>query len=119
MKKQMILGCIVGGCFVSSICGTNVSMAQQNISNLTENSYQITEIFSASSMARKSMRGVVTGDGVRLRKDASSNATVLESLEKNEKVIILDDKPKGEWLNVKRVKTGTSGWIHKDYVRIL
>lgn len=71
--------------------------------------------------ARATQKGYIIGDGVRLRKAPKSTATVLELMSKNETVLIdyaasSDGCSSGKWFYVKRVKTGTWGWVHGDYL---
>ncbi len=61
----------------------------------------------------------VTGDGVRLRKSPSKSATILELMYKGESVLInytKSGKGKGVWYYVKRMKTGTWGWVSTKYI---
>ena len=61
----------------------------------------------------------IVGDGVRLRKKPNQNAEILELMYNNETVCINYTKSKGiyrNWLYVKRVKTGTWGWVKQIYV---
>lgn len=66
-------------------------------------------------------KGYITGDGVRLRKAPKSTATVLELMSKNE-VVVIDYAATnvgcttGKWFYVKRVKTGTWGWVNTNYL---
>lgn len=66
-------------------------------------------------------KGYITGDGVRLRKAPKSTATVLELMSKNE-VVVIDYAgssagcSSGKWFYVKRVKTGTWGWVNTNYL---
>lgn len=63
----------------------------------------------------------VVGDGVRLRKNPSTTATILELMYNNEAVLInytLSGKksPNKTWFYVKRLKTGTWGWVKASYI---
>lgn len=61
--------------------------------------------------------GEVNGDGVRLRNTASTSGTVLEVMYDGEQVCI--DKTKNSnsgWYYVTRIKTGTKGWVSKQYI---
>lgn len=61
----------------------------------------------------------VTGDGVRLRKKPSKSAAILELMYKGEPVLInytKSSKGKGTWYYVKRMKTGTWGWVCRKYI---
>lgn len=76
----------------------------------------------ASSKASSNYAGgnaSVTGDGVRLRKSPSKSATILELMYKGEPVLInytKSSKGKGSWYYVKRIKTGTWGWVDRNYI---
>lgn len=61
----------------------------------------------------------VTGDGVRLRKKPSKSTAILELMYKGEPVLINYTKSsqgKGTWYYVKRMKTGTWGWVCREYI---
>lgn len=60
----------------------------------------------------------VTEDGVRLRKNPSKSATILELMYRGEPVLINYTKSsgKGSWFYVKRIKTGTWGWASRQYI---
>lgn len=58
----------------------------------------------------------VVGDGVRLRKNPSTSATILELMYRGETVLINYTQSKGTWFYVKRMKTGTWGWVKKSYI---
>nr|MBP3598119.1 SH3 domain-containing protein [Eubacterium sp.] len=64
--------------------------------------------------------GNVEGSGVRLRKLPKSNATVLELMYNKETVRINYTKSStvasGNWYYVKRIKTGTWGWVNYKYL---
>lgn len=61
-------------------------------------------------------RGKVIGDGVKLRRTASSSGTVLELMYYGEVVTINTDKSKTNWYYLTRTKTGTKGYASKDYI---
>lgn len=60
--------------------------------------------------------GIVNGDGVRLRK-APVTGAILELMYKGESILISDviDNNHPAWIYVKRVKTGTIGWMEWSY----
>ena len=63
------------------------------------------------------VNGEVDGNGVRLRKTASTNGTVLESMYDGESVFIDWAKTgNSSWYYVTRIKTGTSGWVSGQYI---
>lgn len=72
------------------------------------------EVF--ATVTRAAADGWVVGSGVRLRKKPSSSSTVLELMYDGEYVSIFyyDSTPK--WYAVERIKTGTYGYVSKDYI---
>ncbi len=73
------------------------------------------------TLARSSnTNGNATGNGVRLRKYPKVTAKVLELIYNKESVCINYTKSaresNGNWYYVKRVKTGTWGWISSQYL---
>lgn len=58
----------------------------------------------------------VNGDGVRLRK-APVDGTILELMYRGESILLSDviDNNHPAWLYIKRVKTGTIGWMEWSY----
>ena len=61
----------------------------------------------------------VAGNGVRLRNNPNTNSKILELMYSGELVWIDWSKyGKGglEWFYVKRLKTGTYGWVNKEYI---
>ncbi len=91
---------------------------QYALALLTENGLVAVDAKTARVSVNK---GYVTGDGVRLRKQPKSTATVLELMSKNE-VVVVDYSASslgcssGNWMYVKRVKTGTWGWMNSNYL---
>lgn len=70
------------------------------------------------STSTSGIRGEVIGDGVKLRRTASSTGTVLELMYYGEIVRIDPAKIKNDWYYVTRVKTGTKGYASKKYIII-
>ena len=66
--------------------------------------------------------GEVLGDQVRLRKGPDSTAAVLELMKFGERVVVDMERssviPGGQWLYVKRMLTGTWGWVVRDYIGV-
>ena len=61
----------------------------------------------------------VAGNGVRLRNNPNTNSKILELMYSGELVWIDWSKyGKGglEWFYVQRLKTGTYGWVSKEYI---
>ena len=64
----------------------------------------------------------VWADGLNLRAEPSTSATILEKIYADEWVVDADvpkkiyDDGKYIWLRVKREKTGTTGWVVRDYL---
>lgn len=82
------------------------------------------KIVTKDAIERATQKGYITGDGVRLRKAPKSTATVLELMSKNETVLVdyaasSAGSSSGKWFYVKRVKTGTWGWVNADYLAAL
>ena len=81
---------------------------------LSSNSYQVA---STKSIAEN---GNIFGNGVRLRKLPKKTATILELMYNRERVCINYTKSakesNGKWYYVKRVKTGTWGWVNYNYL---
>lgn len=62
--------------------------------------------------------GMVTGDGVRLRANPNTNAAILELMYWGESVQIDLSNSTMTFYYVKRNKTGTAGYVSRDYVSI-
>lgn len=64
--------------------------------------------------------GNIVGEGVRLRKLPKKTATILELMSNKETVCINYTKSasesNGNWYYVKRVRTGTWGWVNHQYL---
>lgn len=60
----------------------------------------------------------IEGNGVRLRKKPSTSATILELMYLGEPVLVNFDKSRGHvsWYYIKRMKTGTWGWVKRQYI---
>lgn len=74
----------------------------------------------ASNSATNS-NGTVKGDGVRLRKTASTSGTILELMYDGEPLQVTLSKTKTDskgniWYYCKRIKTGTKGYVSASYV---
>lgn len=59
----------------------------------------------------------VNGDGVRLRKTPGPDGIILELMYRGESILLSDviDNNYPAWLYIKRVKTGTIGWMNWKY----
>lgn len=57
---------------------------------------------------------IVSTETLNLRKEASTNSTILEQLDRGQKLDILEES--GDWVKVKA--KGITGFVHKDYVKI-
>lgn len=66
--------------------------------------------------------GDVIGNQVRLRKGPDSTALTLETMNFGERVIVdtitSANVPTGQWLYVKRMLTGTWGWVLREHICI-
>lgn len=65
-----------------------------------------------------SSRGVINGNGVRLRSNPSISSVALESLNANEEVLIDRNRSTKSWYYVQRTATGTYGWVARKYVTL-
>ena len=70
-----------------------------------------TIIIGTKSMATTA---IVNTDTLKLRKEASTDSTVLELLNKGQKLDVIEQS--GDWVKVKI--SGMTGFVHKDYVKI-
>lgn len=127
--------------FVSLICAvmilclagrTNQEVwAMETEATLSEDSnYVVLNVISYDEESNRSLavvsstnsaNGQITTDGVRLRVKPSTSATVLELMYEGETVWINGNKEAeggGSWLYIQRIKTGTFGWVAKDYVYV-
>lgn len=57
---------------------------------------------------------IVNTDTLKLRKEASTNSTVLELLNQDQKLNVIEES--GDWIKVK--VNGITGFVHKDYIKI-
>ena len=57
---------------------------------------------------------IVNTETLNLRKEASTNSTILEQLDRGQKLDVLEET--GDWVKVKA--KGITGFVHKDYVKI-
>lgn len=73
-----------------------------------------------SILASNSANASVSGNGVRLRTSPSTSGTILELMYDNEELSIDFTKSwnesNGTWFYVQRLKTGTWGWVSRDYI---
>lgn len=68
-----------------------------------------------NAMGTMSRDGRIRGDGVRLRKTPSLSAETLELMYGGE-LVFVKGRANRDWLQVKRYKTGTIGYVNDDYV---
>jgi len=71
-------------------------------------------LFSAGAFAEGERNGVVTGNGVNVRKAPDLSAEVLTQLNKNDSVKIIGES--NGWYNI--TYNEITGWMHGDYVSI-
>ena len=72
------------------------------------------EVFAAVTYSAGN--GIVTGSGVRLRKEPNKTATILELMNNGELVNIILSDTTTKWYHLRRIKTGTKGYASKDYI---
>ena len=71
---------------------------------------------SLAAIGRAGNSDYVNGDGVRLRMQPSTSATVLGTMYKGELVWIDWSQSNSSWYKVTRQKTNQSGWVAKSYI---
>ena len=71
----------------------------------------ISLLWTATCMAKTA---VVNTETLNLRKEASTESSVLELLNKGQKLEVLDET--GDWVKVK--VSGITGFVHKDYIKM-
>jgi uncharacterized protein YgiM (DUF1202 family) len=69
-----------------------------------------------SSIAKWAPDATITGDGVRIRSGPGKSFSVIGSLNRDDKVEVLDSM--GEWRRLKTSR-GVVGWVHGDYMRAM
>ena len=67
-------------------------------------------------------KGIIVGDGVRLRKKPNKTATILELMYDGERVYVYPqisaEDGNGKWTYIQRYKTGTTGWVSNDCILV-
>ena len=67
-------------------------------------------------------KGIIVGDGVRLRKKPNKTATILELMYDGERVYVYPqisaEDGNGNWVYIRRNKTDTTGWVSADCILI-
>jgi hypothetical protein len=70
--------------------------------------------------ALSSANANIVGDGVRLRTSPSTGGSILELMYNNEEIsvdfVTSWSQSNGTWFYVKRMSTGTWGWVSRDYI---
>lgn len=123
IKALLIAGALLSALMISGnqeFCLTVSAADLQDNLNLTEESnIQIVsydaENDRALAVIRASANGKVTGDGVRLRSNPSTSATILEKMYRGEYVWI--QYLNSGWYYIQRIKTGTWGWVSSSYIQ--
>ncbi len=122
MERKGIVGVIVLALAVICLWANPhcANAMEQNVNSVMEEEMTVAIIHSTSSqtlsMARAtSGNGTVMGDGVRLRKKASSSSAVLELIYTGELVIVKKDS-RPTWWQIQRCKTGTIGFVNRKYI---
>lgn len=108
-KKKLVLVMLV--CCLLGSAMTCVAAEGENLA--LEESGKSSDI---EISTQTSKRGIVNGDGIRLRSQPSLSSTVLETMYKGEVVEIDYSQSNGSWYKVTRQKTGRSGWVTKTYI---
>ena len=71
----------------------------------------IISIFSTKAYATN---GKVNQETIRMRKEASTDSTILEQFDKGQKLDVIEQS--GDWVKVKA--NGMTGYVHKDYIKL-
>ncbi len=124
--RIMVLGVLIVGSFWGDYNNVKAASAPQH--NIYRENVECGDVIGGGEIQMNtfpvtrgiSANGNVIGNGVRLRKLPKKTATVLELLYNREYVCINYTKSaqqsSGDWYYVKRVKTGTWGWISNQYL---
>ena len=110
MKKLIKRSLIVALLFVCVLQCTTV-FANENVDR------NISLVSAENQESR--MRGEITGNGVRIRKTASTSSAVLGLLYKGDSVNIINlvTNSQGEWALV-RTQSGILGYVSTDYIAV-
>lgn len=92
--------------------------AAENIDTEDEG-YVIGYIMPSPSTCSFNEDGVVSGDGVRLRREPNFDSTIIELMYFGEMVKIDLDNSTTTFYYVERVKTGTKGYANAEYIQIV
>ena len=94
----------------------NIQAHAVNYIDNTTISHNQNSYLQKNELERKQKYNYVNIDGVRLR-DAPNDTTshILELMYSGEQVTIYDNS-NSQWLKVKREKTGTVGWVYRQYI---
>lgn len=119
-EKSMRIICSILTC-ICLICMFHVNVQAQTIdSNGKTSEYVTAKVMVNTSRALGDPNADVEGDGVRLRSGPSTSYSVLELMYNGEYVSIdfstSYQQSNGTWYYVKRIKTGTWGWVKSDYI---
>lgn len=127
MNKKKIKSIQVVCCLlvcISSLCLFQINAQAQTvdteISEATGEYVTARVVINDTSRALGDPNASVSGDGVRLRSGPSIDYTILEVMYNGEYVSINFTKSftesNGSWFYVKRIKTGTWGWVKSDFI---
>lgn len=124
--KRVVKSVIAGILGVSLLCSVNAKAeVTKQASEVSSEELVAAEIVVPKdvvmqNVARVIANGEVDGYGVRLRKNPSSSATVLELMYDGENVYVNIGKSVVKngtlWYYLKRMKTGTWGYANGDYI---
>lgn len=118
-RKGKVICLLLTLVFVLGVFNSNVQ-AETDKSDKNVEYVTAKVVINTSSRALGEPNADIVGNGVRLRTGPSTKYSVLELLYDGEYVSIdfttSFKKSNGTWYYVKRIKTGTWGWVKSDYV---
>lgn len=124
-RKIKILGCFIMCAFLVFVLNVSAYAqtvkVQENIT--TDDKYVTARVIignGTSTSSNSDANADVNADGVRLRSGPSQDYSVLELMYYGEYVRIdfttSYSQSDGTWYYVKRIKTGTWGWVKAEYI---
>lgn len=119
-RVMCLMVCIIA--LIANVSGVKAAEVKLNQLNDMQSGMVLATICIPEEMLlTDSPNGDIVDNGVRLRKAPNTSSTVLELMYEGEYVYI-DYKTSfsgsnGTWFYVTRIKTGTKGWVNRDYVR--
>lgn len=120
MRKAIknVIVCLLLMLAVIESNGIQVNAAESIKAEEEETNYVIGYIVSPALACSFTEEGVVSTNGLNLRKEPNLNSTILEIMYFGEPVKIDLDNSTMTYYYVERVYTGTKGYAYKEYIQI-